>query len=40
MWLLATSQFIFIVPRVEVYQELTFSFQLNERGRVVTSVVV
>jgi hypothetical protein len=40
MGLLATSQFHFIFPRVEVSQEHIFSFQSNERGRAVTSVVV
>jgi hypothetical protein len=29
-----------IVPRVEVCQELIFSFKSNEGGRAVTSVVV
>jgi hypothetical protein len=40
MGLLATSQFHFIFPRVEVSQEHIFSFQSNEGGRAVTSVVV
>jgi hypothetical protein len=40
MRLLATSQFHFIFLRVEVSQEHIFSFQSNEGGRVVTSVVV
>jgi hypothetical protein len=40
MRLLATSQFHFIFPGVEVGQEHIFSFQSNEGGRAVTSVVV
>jgi hypothetical protein len=38
MGLLATSQFHYRVPRVEVSQDLVFSFQSNEGGRAVTSV--
>jgi hypothetical protein len=40
MGLLATFQFHFIFPRVEVSQEHIFSFQSNERVRAVSSVVV
>jgi hypothetical protein len=40
MGLLTTSHFHFIFPRVEVSQELIFSFQSNEEGRAVTSMVV
>jgi hypothetical protein len=40
MELLATFQFHFYISRLEVSQEHIFSFQLNERGRAVTSVVV
>jgi hypothetical protein len=40
MRLLATSQFHFIFSRVEVSQEHSFSFQTNEGGNPVTSVVV
>jgi aromatic ring hydroxylase len=40
MGLLATSQFHFRIPSAEVSEEHIFSFQLNERGRAVTSVVV
>jgi hypothetical protein len=39
MGLLATSQFHFIFSRVEVRQEHIFSFQSNEGGRMVTSMV-
>jgi hypothetical protein len=35
---LATSQFHFRIPRVEVSQDLVFSFQSNEGGREVISV--
>jgi hypothetical protein len=39
MGLLATSQFHFIFPSVEVSQELNFSFnQMREEGRAVTTV--
>jgi hypothetical protein len=38
MRLLATFQFHYRVPRVEVSQDLVFSFQSNEGGRTVTSV--
>jgi hypothetical protein len=37
---LPLPNFIFIAPRVEVCQELIFSFQSKEGGMVVTSVVV
>jgi hypothetical protein len=40
MGLLATSQFHFIFPIVEVSHEHIFSFQSKEGGRAVTSVVV
>jgi hypothetical protein len=40
MGLLATSQVHFVFLRGEVSQELNFHFQLNEGGRVVTSVGV
>jgi hypothetical protein len=39
MGLLATSQFYFQVPRIEVSHVLVFLFQSNEGGRAVTSVV-
>jgi hypothetical protein len=39
MGLLATSQFHFHVPRIEVSHVLVFLFQSNEGGRAVTSVV-
>jgi hypothetical protein len=38
MGLLATSQFHFRVPRVEVSQVRVFRFKSNEGGRAVTSV--
>jgi hypothetical protein len=38
MELLATSQFHFIVSKVEVSQDLVFSFQSNEEVRVVTFI--
>jgi hypothetical protein len=38
MELYVTFQFYFRVPRVEVRQDLVFSFQSNEGGRTVTSV--
>jgi hypothetical protein len=40
MGLLATSQFHFIFPRVEVSQDLVFSSQSNEGGRAVISMIV
>jgi hypothetical protein len=40
MGLLATSQFYFRIPSIDVIQEHIFSFQLNVGGRAVTSVVV
>jgi hypothetical protein len=40
MRLLATFQFHFQFPRVEVSKEHIFSFQSNEGGRTVTSVII
>jgi hypothetical protein len=40
MGLLTTSQFHFRIPNIEMSQEIIFSFQSNEEGRMVTSVVV
>jgi hypothetical protein len=40
MWLLATFQFHFQFPRVEVSQDLVFSFQSNKGGMTVTSVII
>jgi hypothetical protein len=40
MRLLGTFQFHFQFFRVEVSKEHIFSFQLNEGGRAVTSVIV
>jgi hypothetical protein len=40
MGLLATSQFHFLFPIVEVSQDVILSFQSNEGGRAMTSVVV
>jgi hypothetical protein len=40
MKLIVTSQFYFVFPIVEVSQELNFSFQSNNEGMMVTSVVV
>jgi hypothetical protein len=40
MGLLATSQFHFRFHRVEVSQDLVFSFQSNAGGRAVTSMFV
>jgi hypothetical protein len=37
---LPVPNFIFTLSRVEVSQDLVFSFQSNEGGRTVTSVVV
>jgi hypothetical protein len=39
MELLATSQFYFYIPNIEVNQEIIFSFQSTEGVRTVTSVV-
>jgi hypothetical protein len=40
MGLFGTSQFHFYIHRVEVSQKYIFSFQSNDEGRPVTSMVV